>query len=562
MYSCAQTVERMTGLSQKGTMETPTQDHDRRHVLPYVLSHGGRNYFLVRQIEAGNLSAVDFSTMPAVFFNPYFLPGRSQEAFRTVTDAVRAIVGDEKVTCDAEMPASIYTQLRAELVVDVDRAPEMPVRTMRTTRTDVLRRFNHHRNEVAAVARRLTSGHPDENRLAEWYEERPDKRFELLDSMASERGVDALLGTWVADFQELSGFPGTLASERGFAVLYLTGSDEVWLIIPSSVAFAEGSDSRDYPGLSAALRDIVPTGTVGYEADTIGASALLDMEDRGIRLAPAGDLMQDWREEKAFLDIPYFVVAAMASRYAVDGAADFATKAIRAGVEVTERDVDRVYLGLLSDFAKRERLPVTLEFYFTGNHTGARTIFPARPGNHLLSRRSNSLKIDAGVFVVDDGLFHACSDIARTVTTTEAAAHVADAMEEVMLLETIPSIRPGMTGAEIHHMGVGQMASRNSTFSQTGYMPPGFDWATDYPRDIGHVIERQESNTFGFKPGISRPVHHGMVACVEFHCAYEDHAITCEDTFVVDDQGSIVISRGPCEFGPEGEVSRRHSFRA
>jgi hypothetical protein len=47
-----------------------------------------------------------------------------------------------------------------------------------------------------------------------------------------------------------------------------------------------------------------------------------------------------------------------------------------------------------------------------------------------------------------------------------------------------------------------------------------------------------------------------MVACIEFHCAYEDHNLTIEDTFVIEDGGAIIISRAPDEFGPEGTVTR------
>ncbi|MCR4424623.1 MAG: M24 family metallopeptidase, partial [Firmicutes bacterium] len=314
---------------------------------------------------------------------------------------------------------------------------------------------------------------------------------------------------------------------------------------------------RTYPSMAAAVKDIAGTGLVGYEEDTLGASALMDLRHAGVSLADGGGVMRDWREEKAHYDIPYFVICAMASRYAIDGAAAFAHTAICSGVEVSEKDVDRVYLSRLKEFAVENKLPVTLELYFTNNHAGSRTIYPSRPGNYKLSKGINSLKIDAGVFAFDDGLFHACSDIARTVTTSDAAEEVFDAMERVMLEETIPGILPGMTGEQIHSMGVNQMGAKESVFRKHGYMPDSFSWRTGYPRDIGHVLERQESNTFGFKPGVTRPVHAGMVGCVEFHCAYDGHAMTCEDSFVIDEGGAIVISRGPQEFGSDGKVIRR-----
>lgn len=44
LYSEARTVEAMTGLSLKGTMTMPTQGHDRRQVLPLVLSTDRQDY--------------------------------------------------------------------------------------------------------------------------------------------------------------------------------------------------------------------------------------------------------------------------------------------------------------------------------------------------------------------------------------------------------------------------------------------------------------------------------------------------------------------------------------
>ena len=88
-------------------------------------------------------------------------------------------------------------------------------------------------------------------------------------------------------------------------------------------------------------------------------------------------------------------------------------------------------------------------------------------------------------------------------------------------------------------------------------MPEDFSWRTGYTREVGHVIERQESYTFYFRPGTPRPLRPGMVSCVEIHCVDEGHNLTIEDTFLTDEAGTILISRIPEEFGPDGKVTRR-----
>ena len=77
---------------------------------------------------------------------------------------------------------------------------------------------------------------------------------------------------------------------------------------------------RRYPGLAHAVRDLVGSGTVGFETDTLGASRLLDLRDQGVALADSGTVLRDWREEKASYDAPYFVLGAPASLDAIEGA--------------------------------------------------------------------------------------------------------------------------------------------------------------------------------------------------------------------------------------------------
>jgi hypothetical protein len=557
LHSDARVVEEMTGLSLKGTMTMPMQDHDRRHVQPLVLSTGIQDYLLIRHIDSSNLTACRFTRMPVLTFSPYWLPEPVQGVQPTISDAVRSVLGSESLTVDGATPASVYDQLRAAGPVEVEREAPVPVNAFPVRRQDVLLRFNHNRPEVAKIALSLMQGHPESERLEYWLAEGPHRTFEHLDEMAGARGLSALLGTWFTDFQELSGRHGSLADEQGYAVLFPVGGDEVWILAPPGHGVDGAAVARQYPSLAHAVKDIVGTRTVGFETDTLGASRLLDLRDQGVGLADGGMVLRDWREEKASHDIPYFVIGALASRDAMEGAVAFAGEAIRSGVEISERDVDRVYWRRLDEFHRRHHLPVNLIPYFINNHAGSRTILPSRPTDYRLSKGITSLRLDVGIFVVDDSLVHACTDFARTVTTTDAATEVFDIMEQALLEDIIPGIFPDMTGEEIHRLGVGKMAAHEPVFHRHGYMPDHFSWRQSYTRDIGHPIERQESYTFGFKPGVTRAVHPGMVVCVEFHCAHRDHGMIIEDTFVIDAGGAILISRTPEEFGPDGIVIRR-----
>lgn len=556
LHSKEESVERLSGLCLKGTMLTTTQYHDRRHVLPFVLEKGGKSYFLVREMDSGNVKGAGFNALPQVHFMPYFLPGIKSEVPGNMAKAVLSMLGKEPIVVDDEMPVSVYRELKTSADVTIEGLAVKPMEAFKLTTKQVLSKFNHHRADVIRAVNEITAGHPQYKRLNALYGKKGDP-FEILDTKAKAAGIGAFLGSWVTDFQELSGLRGTLSESCGYAALYLAGKSETWIIVPAGDAKVYSGSFKSFRSFGEAVKELAAGAVVGIEEDTLGAARFESMASLGVVTKDAGALLKEWRDEKVVYDVPYFVLGAMATRYAMEGAYDFADLAIKANVPVTEREVDSVYRARLDEFTKKHRLQVELKFFFVNTHAGSRTIFPSRPTDYVLHKGINSLKLDSGIFVFDDGLFHASSDIARTVTTTAAADEVADIMEKVLVEQTIPGIKPGMTGDEIHRMGVNQMAAQAEVFQRNGYMPNSFSWRDGYPRDIGHSMDRQETTHFHFKPGSTLKVLPGMVGCIEYHCAYDGHSIAAEDTFVLDDQGAIIISRGVEEYGPDGKVTKR-----
>jgi Xaa-Pro aminopeptidase len=554
LYTSPADVEQRSGLNLKGIMLTPTQNQDRRHVLPAILSTKSGDQLLLRQIDTGNLAACGFNRMPIVPFSPYWLPDCNAKVPATLAAAVLAQLNGEPLTVDAATPASVYEELRSSIPVEVEQKPQRPISAYCVRKETVLGRFNHHRNEVAAIASRLTEAHPQADCLKRWFGEKPNGVFKSLENKAAGRKLTALLANWTTNFQELSGLRGSLAEYNGCMALFLVGVDQVVILAPVGLDIGLGNP-KVYGSLAEAVRDIAGQSPIGFERDTLECSRFLELSKAGIQLEAAGPVLQEWREEKVKYDLPYFVLGAVASQQAIEAATRFTGQAIRAGVEITELDVHRVYQHMIREFERAHRLPVQLEFFFENNHSGARTLLPSGPTNYRVSAGCNSLKIDAGIFVMDDGLFHASTDMARTVATTEAGAEVFLAMEKAVVHDIIPAIKTGMTREQIHELAVNKMADCEGVFRKHGYMPDHFSWRKDYVRDVGHVIDRQESFTGGFYPGAKRKLEPGMVSCIEIHCAYDGHSMTIEDTFIADDAGSILISRGSGEFGPDGKIS-------
>ncbi|GAI65143.1 unnamed protein product, partial [marine sediment metagenome] len=250
-----------------------------------------------------------------------------------------------------------------------------------------------------------------------------------------------------------------------------------------------------------------------------------------------------WREYRAGKDLSYFIIAAQISRYAIEGALRFAKKSIARNVSVTEKTVEEKYIQLSKEFVKKNKIPVRINSYMTNIHVGKRSIYPSRPVEYLLDKNIQSLKIDAGIFVIDNqGLIRACSDIARTLVLTNEGEEIYRFIEKVTL-GLIRTIKAGASGEDIYWRGIQKLAEEEPRVKNLNMVPKNFSLTEGYDRDIGHLLEKQESFTFALYKGNKNRLERGMIGCVEFHWPFKEYGITVEDTFVVTEEGGIPISR-------------------
>ncbi len=205
--------------------------------------------------------------------------------------------------------------------------------------------------------------------------------------------------------------------------------------------------------------------------------------------------------------------------------------------------MEEKYIQLLEEFMKRNRIPVRINSYMTNIHVGKRSIYPARPVEYPLDKNIESLKIDAGVFAIDNqGLIRACSDIARTLVLTNEGEEIYSFMKKVVL-GLMHTMKVGDSGEDIYWRGIQKLAVQESRIKNLNMMPADFSLMEAYDRDIGHLLERQESWTFGLCKGNRNKLRKGMIGCVEFHWPFKKYGITAEDTFVLTEEGGIPISR-------------------
>ena len=168
---------------------------------------------------------------------------------------------------------------------------------------------------------------------------------------------------------------------------------------------------------------MLPSGRIGVEVEdlSLGMSRILALETRDY--LPADNLLRRWRDQNTLPDLGSYVVATRTTRAAIDAALDFAADAIRRRTTITELNAYAVYLKSMRDFAAAAMPGVQVRRTLTNFHSGSRTIFPANAAPYPIDATINTLKIDAGCLLFDaDGFLLSCSDIARTLPLSEAAA--------------------------------------------------------------------------------------------------------------------------------------------
>jgi Xaa-Pro aminopeptidase len=246
-------------------------------------------------------------------------------------------------------------------------------------------------------------------------------------------------------------------------------------------------------------------------------------------------------------DLAYFVITATVSRYAIEKTLAHAEQCVHQGVNLTENELFQQYKNLIAEFVNKKKIPVPIKVYFTNLHAGSRSLYPAVPSYYPVNKKGKTYKLDAGLMALDGpGLIHACSDVARTVTFTPEGKEIYDIMQKCAH-ETIQAVKPGKTFQDIYWTGIKKLASFQDKIRAIGMLPEGFMLTTDYRRDIGHLLERQEAFTATFCRDKNDILDKYMLGCVEYQWPYKNHSIAFEEMFIVTNKGGICLTKGKDE---------------
>ncbi|MBC3191076.1 M24 family metallopeptidase [Pseudonocardia sp. C8] len=428
--------------------------------------------------------------------------------------AVAGLVGRGPVEVDPELPLARYREIarHVELYVggDVVR-PAVAAGSVGTGEVSetVARAVARIRLAAAELIEQTPSLRPLAPYLEEWS---ADTRFTDLDEVLARTGADAVLTSSPIGVEELCALPGR----------------------DGSALYRRGSDSVEYGPSAAVLVEAAGVRRVLVEEWGLGIGEAEELQQLGVTLVDGSHAIAKWRERRDHQYLPAVVVVARATGHALDSAVEFARDAVARVRPITENDVRAAYLDAAHAFADSIGLTGHIHEFFTNCHAGDRSIHPCLATDHPVGPGTTSLKLDAGLAVVVDGLTLATSDAARTFVSDPDAERAYEILIRIVRSTISEQITEGAVFADVHRRVVDQLVAERDGLVKAGFWPEQIDLAGRYAlRNVGHLMGRQESFSSEFRPGDREVVRVGDFGACEIQWPIGEYSIGAEDMWLV-----------------------------
>jgi Xaa-Pro aminopeptidase len=511
-------------------------------------------YLLARLIEHGNFAAggrsqkvVEGAKIEVIYYKPYFSWEKSKENLRMPADegeALAKICGEgSSIKVDGDMPLERFQRLASRFDAKVNPWAEPDnFEIYEMDKDEVIRLFAKGLRGARKIASDLidsltSNSKGDKDLIKERMHEGQDKRFEQLNDLMRKSNIGAIVATSQLNIQELAAIPWDSITDGMFAIY---NGKQIFVVSPKKLRLDHPRKTESSEKLGVILRKLAGQGVVGIEEKHIPVQTYNSIQSEK---EAAGTLLRLWRERRGESILPYYIIAAQAARYSIENALKFLDEQIKDGAMITENDVDSKLEELIREFKEKYEIPMELRKFFIVLHAGTRTPYPSLPADFRLDPTVNSVKIDSGVLVFENGLYHGCSDLCRTLAFTDEGREMFSLLDDAMVQSAIPACREGLTGADVHRKGLEPLIEKAQKIRELGMIPEDAS-IENFNRDIGHLLGKQEPTTIFFNPTETGSMTEaGMVGCVEYQWPYKAHALGTEDMFLILKDRAINITR-------------------
>jgi len=516
-----------------------------RAVTPFLLERDDRRFGLFLHVEKGNVQAAQIpADIVPLYYRPYFTfeaSERPPHVHATLVDAIASVAaGDDTVIMDPRAPLVVADEVGTRFKVQVEDASEIGSVTLRKMLcADIAALLGRGRPSAAAAARRLLDRSPVRDKLSPFLERHEDRRFVTLDAALQAERLDALIVSSTLNMQEIGGVP-VGGKQRPLAVLYQLGEGVAWVM-----EAGRSAQGQQFESPRAALQHVLPFGgsSIGVEIEDIdlGLARAAGLHDR--KWVPADRTIRKWRDENTLPDLPYYIIATRITRHAIDSALDFARAGMRRNSPMTEMDPYAVYLRSMREFAEKALPGSRVARTLTNFHSSARSIFPANAAPYPVDGDMNALKIDAGCLLFDDaGVLVGCSDIARTLSTSDDANEIYNLFQSGVRQTLVPGCAAGRTGEALHADAVRAIWGHRRELADNPLFVDLREPEREYDRDTGHLLGKNNLAHLRFVPGEKQMLQEGMIGCCEYQWPVRGYAIAYEDTCLVTSAGGLNLT--------------------
>jgi len=506
----------------------------------------GTSYLFIKDIERGNFDEEKIAAR-VMYYRPYFTFDRRQENIPDHwLEFLPSLLAREKLAVDDSVYFSAYEALCRqfpEMAVS-GSPPWWRVYLYEVACGDVLNEFKSSCSAALADAGLLVAGLCRGKDVAEFLEDTGDSRYDLLDGLLKEFKINALLVSSPLNAQEISGIPCHYLANVPSLVVY--SEQKIYILTTRPIEQTFPKLKGIFPNLEQAFQSlgIDRNKAIGIEENHLAYQLYRELGLAQYEVRATGAVLRKWREDRAGEELPFYLIAAQVTRFGIETALAAARASLERGEAIYETDVENHLYAAYQDFKLFHQLSTAIQPYFVVLHTGERTRRPNLPQFAQVNRNTKTLKVDAGVLVIDRrGLIRAVSDLCRTLPLDSAAQELYAELDRLMVDVAIPSALPGRPGEQVYLAGVRDLIGREEQFVKLGVLPPGHRLGDRYDRNIGHVLGKQEPATLVFEKGNRFALQAGMIACVEYQWPYYPYAVGVEDMFLVSAQGTLNLTR-------------------
>ena len=518
-----------------------------RIVKPIIAERGEQRTLLVRQQESGAILAAGVPRERVRFHTGWVTFDRRLVEGTDVAERLSALVaelaGDEPVEL---APGIAYAHLQeferhSGLAVSVvaDPADSAPVTVIELDADDVLARFAEWRAAAVAYGRGFVGRFPGLDGIEAYFDATTDTRFSALERLAGELGVDAFSLSAPPNFSEVT----ARRDAEGLSALWLPGDRRVFVIASDDEPGVAGRPVGRYASRAEAIRALVPGPALAVEEEWITASFAASLEDAGLEPRNASIPLGSWRDLRDVEDLPFQVIAARASTFAIESALGRLQRRLESGSPSSEDELYRDYLAAIQEFRARHEVPFAIEPYFTNLHASDRTLFPTPPIDAPITLESGCVELDAGVRVAIDGVVVATSDMGRTLPLTPGARRGYDTLTRVIRDRIIPSIRPGVPMSAVHERALDALTEVRGELEAAGLLEEDTDFVSWYrKRNVGHLMGKQESFANELRPGFPHVLRVGDYGAAETPWRFGALGISTEDLWFVGEDRTYTLT--------------------